>query len=293
MGIAVLTGVFVLSWLGMTVVFSLFSGSAGSGFFSSDSDKIGVVELKGVIVSPEKAIQALTSFRKNNQIAAIVLRIDSPGGAVGASQEIFDEVKRTRQTKPVVASMGSVAASGGYYAALGADKIMASRGTLTGSVGVIIKFANLSEMFKKVGYKSEVIKSGLMKNIGATDRTMTDEERQLIQDIINNVHAQFVRAVSENRALPVEQVRKLADGRIYSGEQALAAGLIDQFGNFNDAVMLAANLGGLEEELPDLVYPAEKNFSLLRFLVGEGTSAIFNDTAFSQSILSYEWSIGQ
>ena len=189
--------------------------------------------------------------------------------------------------------MGSVAASGGYYAALGADKIMASRGTLTGSIGVIIKFANLSEIFKKVGYKSEVIKSGLMKNIGATDRTMTSEERQLIQNIIDNVHEQFVQAVSENRALPVTQVRKLADGRIYSGEQALAAGLIDQFGNFNDAVMLAANLGGLEEELPDLVYPAEKNFSLLRFLVGEGGSAIFNDTAFSQPILSYEWSVAR
>lgn len=292
-GIAVLAGVFVLSWLGMTFIFSKVSNSPEPGIFGTGSGKIGVVELKGVITSPEKAIKELTSFRKNRSIAAIVLRIDSPGGAVGASQEIFEEVKRTRLKKPVVASMGSVAASGGYYAALGASQIMASRGTLTGSIGVIIKFANLAEIFKKIGYKSEVVKSGEMKDIGATSRSMTSEERQLIQDIIDNVHGQFVQAVSESRNLPLEKVRKLADGRIYSGEQALAAGLIDHFGNFNDAVMLAAQLAGLREELPDLVYPAEENFSLLRLLVGEGGNAIFGETALFHPILSYEWSVAQ
>lgn len=292
-GIAVLAGVFFLSWLGMTFIFSKVSDVPEPGIFRPGSGKIGVVELKGIILSPEKTLRELTSFRKNNRIAAIVLRIDSPGGAVGASQEIFEEVKRTRQTKPVVASMGSVAASGGYYAALGADKIMASRGSLTGSIGVIIKFANFTEIFNKIGYKSEVVKSGAMKDIGATNRTMTGQERQLIQGIIDNVHEQFIQAVSENRTLPVETVRKLADGRIYSGEQALNAGLIDQFGNFNDAVMLAAQLGGLKEILPDLIYPAEKNFSFLRFLVGEGGDAIFEGAAFSQPLLSYEWSVAQ
>lgn len=292
-GIAVLAGVFFLSWLGMTFIFSKVSDVPEPGIFRTGSGKIGVVELKGIILSPEKTLRELTSFRKNNRIAAIVLRIDSPGGAVGASQEIFEEVKRTRQTKPVVASMGSVAASGGYYAALGADKIMASRGSLTGSIGVIIKFANFTEIFNKIGYKSEVVKSGAMKDIGATNRTMTGQERQLIQGIIDNVHEQFIQAVSENRTLPVETVRKLADGRIYSGEQALNAGLIDQFGNFNDAVMLAAQLGGLKEILPDLIYPAEKNFSFLRFLVGEGGDAIFEGAAFSQPLLSYEWSVAQ
>lgn len=291
--IAVLAGVFVLSWLGMTFIFTKVSDFPEPGMFGPGSGKIGVVELKGLITSPEKAIKELTSFRKDHRIAAIVLRIDSPGGAVGASQEIFEEVKRTRQTKPVVASMGSVAASGGYYAALGADKIMASRGTLTGSIGVIIKFANLSEIFNKIGYKSEVVKSGAMKDIGATNRTMTPQERQLVQGIIDNVQEQFVQAVSASRTLPVEKVRKLADGRIYSGEQALTAGLIDQFGNFNDAVMLAAQLGGLKETLPDLIYPAEKNFSLLRLLVGEGGNAIFEGAAFSPPVLSYEWSIAQ
>ena len=240
-----------------------------------------------------KALQELTDFRQDRNIKAIVLRIDSPGGAVGASQEIFEEVKRTAREKPVVASMGSVAASGGYYAALGANEIMASRGTLTGSIGVIIKFANLAEIFEKIGYKSEVIKSGKLKNIGATDRQMTTEEKKLIQDIIDNVHEQFISAVSESRDLPMDKVRTLADGRIYSGEQALEAGLIDKFGNLTDAIMLAASLAGLKEGMPPLVYPVEENFSLLRLLVGDSGGTLFKDKSFLHPMLSYEWSITQ
>jgi len=292
-GIVVLVGVFVLSWLGMTFFFSTVSDFSESGVFGAGSGKIGVVELKGIIATPEKVLKELTSFRKNRNIAAIVLRIESPGGAVGASQEIFEEVKRTRQTKPVVASMGSVAASGGYYAALGADKIVASPGTLTGSIGVIIKFANFAEIFKKIGYKSEVVKSGKMKDLGSPGRSMTEEERQLVKDIIDNVQSQFVDAVCEGRNLPKDKVLKLADGRIFSGAQALEAGLIDQFGNFNDAVELAARLGGLKEKSPALVYPAEKDFSLLRLLVGEGGNALFDETALFHPMLSYEWNVAQ
>lgn len=290
--VAVLTGVFVFSWLGITFLFSHVGDSPEPGFFSG-AGKIGVVELKGIITSPEKIIKELTAFQKDRDIAAIVLRIDSPGGAVGASQEIFEEVKRTRETKPVVASLGSVAASGGYYAALGANEIMASPGTLTGSIGVIIKFANLAEIFEKIGFKSEVVKSGEMKDIGATNRPMTDEEKKLIQGIIDNVHGQFMEAVSKSRTLPLAKVRLLADGRVYSGEQAMAAGLIDRFGNFNDAVMLAAKLGGLKERLPELIYPAEENFSLLKLLVGEGGSALIGKTVFSHPVLSYEWNVAQ
>ncbi|MCA1765835.1 MAG: signal peptide peptidase SppA [Desulfobulbaceae bacterium] len=231
----------------------------------------------------------LTSFRKNRNIAAIVLRIESPGGAVGASQEIFEEVKRTRQVMPVVASMGSVAASGGYYAALGANKIVASPGTLTGSIGVIIKFPNFAEIFEKIGYKSEVVKSGKMKNIGSPGRSMTEAERELIQSIIDNVHGQFVNAVIEGRELPAEKVLEFADGRIFSGEQALQAGLIDRFGNFTDAVELAAKLAGLEEKLPELVYPAQKDFSLLKLLFGSRGNALFEEAVFLQPLLSYEW----
>lgn len=293
MVIAILAGVFVVAWLGMTFFYSRFSGTPEAGVFGSRAGKVGVVELKGLIATPEEAIKQLTSFRENRNIAAIVLRIESPGGAVGASQEIFEEVKRTRQVKPVVASMGSVAASGGYYAALGANRIVASPGTLTGSIGVIVKFANFAEIFKKIGYKSEVVKSGEMKNIGAPGRSMTEAERALIQAIIDNVHDQFVRAVSEGRDLPEEQVRKLADGRIFSGEQALAAGLIDQFGNFNDAVETAAALAGLKEKLPDLVYPAREDFSLLKLLFGTGGNALFEEAVQLHPVLSYEWKVSR
>ncbi|MFO7606224.1 MAG: signal peptide peptidase SppA [Desulfurivibrionaceae bacterium] len=286
--IAILAGVFVVAWFGMTFFFNFF-GSPQSGVFGAGSAKIGVVEVKGMITSSEEVIRVLTSFRKNRNIAAIVLRIESPGGAVGASQEIFEEVKRTRQVMPVVASMGSVAASGGYYAALGANKIVASPGTLTGSIGVIIKFPNFAEIFEKIGYKSEVVKSGKMKNIGSPGRSMTEAERELIQSLIDNVHSQFVNAVSEGRELPAEKVLELADGRIFSGEQALQAGLIDRFGNFTDAVELAAKLAGLEEKLPELVYPAQKDFSLLKILLGSRGSALFEEAVLFQPLLSYEW----
>lgn len=290
-GVAILGGLFIVSWVGMTFFFSSFFGGQGSGIFDAGKEKIGVVELKGMITSPEKALADLTSFRNDRSIKAIILRIDSPGGAVGASQEIFEEVKRTNQTKPVIASMGSIAASGGYYAALGARSIVASQGTLTGSIGVIIKFANLTEIFKKIGYSSEVVKSGAMKDVGSAARPMTEEEKELIQDLIDNVHNQFIKAVSASRNLPLEKVRELADGRIYSGEQALEAGLIDQFGNLNDAVMLAAKMAGLKEELPPLVYRTEENFSLLRLLVGESKMGMFKDVSFLHPVLSYEWSI--
>lgn len=292
-GVAILGVLFIVSWIGMTFFFSNFSESQASGVFSSRGGKIGVVELKGVISSPEKAISDLTSFRQDKSIKAIVLRIDSPGGAVGASQEIFKEVTRTDKAKPVIASMGSIAASGGYYAALGARTIVASPGTLTGSIGVIIKFANLTEIFKKIGYSSEVVKSGEMKDVGSSARQMTEEEKELIQGIINTVHNQFIRAISESRDIPADKVRTLADGRIYSGEQALEAGLIDQFGNLNDAVMLAAKTAGLKEEFPTLVYRTEENFSLLKLLVGESKSGVFNNVSFLHPVLSYEWSIAQ
>jgi protease-4 len=293
LGIAILAGFFVCTWLGMTFFLPLLPGTGNHDVFKAGAGKVGVVELKGMITSPEKALQELTQFRDDRSVKAIVLRIDSPGGAVGASQEIFEEVKRTSQTKPVVASMGSVAASGGYYAALGANEIMASKGTLTGSIGVIIKFANLSQIFEKIGYKSEVLKSGELKDIGSSDRQMTDREKELIQGIIDNVHEQFIAAVSESRELATEEVRKLADGRIYSGEQALEAGLIDKFGNFNDAIMLAASLAGLKKKMPPLAYPAKEDFSLLRLLVGNGGSSLFEGKTSLHPLLSYEWSLAQ
>lgn len=285
--VLVLGALFVCSWLATKVFLALFpSTEQGQEFFTSG--KIGVVEIKGLITSAEKPIRELTEFRKDRHIRAIVLRIDSPGGAVGASQEIFEEVRRTDQVKPVVASLGSIAASGGYYAALGARKVIASPGTLTGSIGVIIKFPNLTEIFDKIGYHSEIVKSGKLKDIGAMNRPMTAEEKALLQDIIDNVHQQFVSAVAKSRHLSHEQALKLADGRIFSGEQALKSGLIDQFGNFTDAIMVASKLAGMKNELPPLVYSSEKDFSLLRLLVGNSGESTLQNLSALYPTLSYE-----
>jgi len=279
--------VFLCSWLATKLYLNAFrSDEQGGEFFAGG--KIGVVDVKGLITSAEKPIRDLTEFRKDRRIRAVVLRIDSPGGAVGASQEIFEEVRKTDKVKPVVASMGSLAASGGYYAALGARKIVANPGTLTGSVGVIVKFPNLTEVFDKIGYHSEVVKSGRLKDIGAMNRPMTAEERTLLQDIIDNVHQQFVDAVVECRKLPADKVRNLADGRIFSGKQALELGLVDQLGNFTDAVMAASKLAGIQKDYPSLVHTTEKDFSLLRLLLGGSGEATLQNLTTLYPTLSYE-----
>ncbi len=289
LGLMILAGIFLLFLGGISLLFTSAVGMHDSTDLFSSKEGIGVVELKGLIVSPEETIQTLTTFRKDEKVRAILLRIDSPGGAVGASQEIFTEVQRTNKQKPVIASLGSVGASGGYYAALGAEKIIASPGTLTGSLGVVVKFSNFAELFEKIGYKSEVIKSGLMKDVGAVDRPMTEAERQLVQELIDNVHNQFVLAVAQGRNLPEETVRGLADGRIFSGEQALAAGLIDELGNFTDAVEQAASIAGLDQPEPHLIYPKEEKYSLFNLITGQLKQQALNSLLEYLPVLSFEW----
>lgn len=293
----ILTGCLLLGllmvafWGGITFfVGSLFRPSKAELFHGKEA--IGVIELNGVIIAADETIAQLTEFRKQENIRAIVLRIDSPGGAVGASQELYEEVKRTDKVKPVVASMASVAASGGLYAALGARKIVANPGTLTGSMGVILKFANLEELFQKIGYKSEVVKSGRLKDIGSPSRPITAEEREMLQAMIDDVHSQFIKAVAESRKLPEEAVRAIADGRIFSGAQAKELKLIDQFGNLNDAVLLAASLAGLDPKtMPELIYPEEHEFSLFSLLAGETGQALLNKTRLQTPVLAYEWAV--
>jgi protease IV len=288
LGLLILGVIFLLFWGGMTLFLArVLSPDRGELFRGKEA--VGVVEIRGLIVSPEETIRQLTAFRRNEGIKAILLRIDSPGGAVGASQEIYAEVKRTSEVKPVVASMASVAASGGFYAALGAEKIFANPGTLTGSIGVIVKFANLQELFEKVGYKSEVIKSGKLKDIGSPDRELSPDERQMLQGVIDSVHRQFVADVAASRNLPEEQVAELADGRIFSGETARELGLIDELGNFTDAVKLAAALGGLKTETPHLVYPEKRGFSLLELVAGGEKAELFGRFLRTGPILAYEW----
>jgi protease-4 len=234
-------------------------------------EKVGVVEIQGVIADAKPIVSQLKKFRKNEAVKAIVLRIDSPGGGVGPSQEIYSEVKKTTGEKKIVVSMGAIAASGGYYVAAAADHVVANPGTITGSIGVVMEFANVEELFKKIGLSAYVIKSGEYKDVGSPLRKMTPKERKLLQGFIDNVYEQFVTAVAEGRQMPVKEVRAIADGRIFSGEQAHKLGLLDSLGSMEDAIALAAQLGGIEGE-PSVVYAEKKKFSLLEFLLGSRVS---------------------
>ena len=290
LGIFVLTGIFFLFLGGISLLFSAIISQSHNGDIFSKKQGVGIIELNGLIVSSEQILKNLTSFRNDPNVKSIILRIDSPGGSVGAAQEIFEDVKRTNEVKPVVASMGSLGASGGYYAALGAEKIIANPGTMTGSIGVIVKFPNLEGLFEKVGYKTEVVKSGAMKDVGAPNRPLSDKERALLQGLIDNVFNQFVKAVAESRGMPEETVKELADGRIFSGEQAFEAGLIDGLGNFTDAVSMAAELGGLDPEQPELIYPSEeRRFSLLSLLTSNYEQSFLEGFMPEYPILSFEW----
>ncbi len=230
-------------------------------------EKVGVVQIRGIIADPRPVIVQLKRFRKNDNIKAIVLRIDSPGGGVAPSQEIHSEVKKTTRFKKVVASMGAIGASGGYYVAAAADHIMANPGTITGSIGVIMEFANVEELLEKIGISAVVIKSGDYKDMGSPLRKVTPEERDLLQGFTDNVHQQFVAAVAEGRRLSEETVRAIADGRILSGEQAQKLGLLDSLGSLEDAIKKAAELGGIKGE-PSVVYGEKKRFSMLEFILG-------------------------
>ncbi len=287
-GFLLLGMLLIFFWGGITFFVGSLGRSPQADIFGA-AQGVGIVEITGVIVSADEIIADLVELRENDRVKALVLRIDSPGGTVGASQEIFEEVKRTNKLKPVVASMGSIAASGGLYASLGAAKIVANPGTMTGSMGVILKFPNLEELFGKIGYRSEVVKSGRMKDIGSAERPMTEDERKMLQGVIDNVHEQFVQAVATSRSLPELEVRKLADGSIFSGEQALGLGLIDRLGNFTDAVLLAASLANLGEELPDLIYPKKQDFSFLKMLLGERGESLLNGKILQTPVLAYEW----
>lgn len=228
-------------------------------------EKVGVVEIVGVIADARETLEQLKRFREDDDIKAIVIRVDSPGGVVGPSQEIYRAVARTRTVKNVVASMGAVAASGGYYAVAGADGIVANPGTITGSIGVIMEYTNFQDLLDKIGLTPVVIKSGAFKDTGSPMREMKPEEEALLKDFVDSLHEQFVSAIAEGRRLDIEKVRQLADGRIYTGEKAKDLGLVDRIGNLEDAVEWAGRLAGIEGEIAT-VYPPKRRMSLLHLL---------------------------
>jgi protease-4 len=214
--------------------------------------KVALVRIEGPIMDSKDAVDELKDYMDDSSIKAIILRLDSPGGAVAPSQEIYSEVKKAAAKKKVVVSMGSIAASGGYYIASAASRIIANPGTLTGSIGVIMEIPNLEGLMSKIGIKTEVIKSGKNKDIGSMFRSMKPEERQLLQAVMDDVHEQFIRAVAAGRHMKIEDVRKIADGRVFTGEQAVKVGLVDQLGTLEDATTVAADLAGIQGE-PEVV----------------------------------------
>jgi protease-4 len=259
----IVIGVVMVFFVGAIIALTLLFRREAPSF--AVGDRVGVVEVNGVISNSKGVIQEIRYFVEDDGVKAIVLRIDSPGGGVGASQEIYREVVKAKKVKPVVASFGGVAASGGYYIACGTDKIMANPGTITGSIGVVMQFANLEELFKKIGYKGYVIKSGTYKDVGSPFREMTPEEKELLQEVIDTVHQQFIKAVAEGRKLPLEKVAAIADGRIFSGEQARDLGLVDEMGNLEDTIDMAARMAGIKGK-PVVIYPRKRKPSLLDYL---------------------------
>ena len=228
-------------------------------------EKVAVIPVNGLISDSESTIEQLKRFVKDDSIKAIVLRINSPGGGVAPSQEIYEEVKKARAKKPVIASMGALAASGGYYIACAAQRVYANPGTITGSIGVIMPFMNVKDLVEKIGLKGMTVKSGAFKDIGSPLRDMTPREQELLQAVVDNVHLQFVNAVADGRNLDRNDVLRIADGRIFTGEQAKELGLVDVLGNLEDAVADAGKLGKISGE-PKVVTPPKKKISFLELL---------------------------
>ncbi|MFH1223420.1 MAG: signal peptide peptidase SppA [Pseudomonadota bacterium] len=261
----VLMTILAISSLILILVFlSLISvyRAASPGSIMS-KDEIGVLEIKGIIMDSDDVLKKIKDLKDRDSVKAVVVRIDSPGGGISAAQEIYHELKNLDKIKPVIASFSSVAASGGYYVALGARTIFANEGSLTGSIGVIMQLANLERLYQFIKISPITIKSGKFKDIGNAARPMTLEEKALLQRLSDDMHAQFKAAVSMERKLPISIVNSFADGRVFSGLEAQQLKLVDTIGTFNDAVQYAVKLSKANEKA-ELYYPDEEENSILR-----------------------------
>lgn len=242
----------------------------------SGGEKVALIKIVGGIYDSKPILSQLDKIEESKAVKAVVLRLETPGGAVAASQEIYRKLKYLRDEKgiPIVASMGNVAASGGYYVALGADTIIANPGTITGSIGVIASIFQYQRLFEKLGVSVETVKSGKFKDTGSPFRGMTGEEREYLQSLIDDTYDQFVHAVAEGRNLEVAEVELLADGRVYTGRQAKELGLIDILGGLDEAIQVAGELGGISGK-PQVVELAKKKLTLLDILLSDLEEIIF------------------
>jgi protease-4 len=279
----------ILFFLVAFLIAVFLSGEEG---ITDGGTKIGVIAIEGVIASEltERTVRQLTKYGDDSSVKAIILRIDSPGGGVASSQEIYEAIRRVRSGgKLVVASMGSVAASGGYYIACVTDRIFANAGTVTGSIGVIVQLANASELLHKVGIESTVITSGPYKDSGNPTRTLRPEERLVFQALVDDVYQQFIEAVAHGRNLPLDEVRQAADGRIYTGRQAKDLRLIDELGSLHDAITYAAASVGTVGK-PKLVQEGKERLWWLRFFFESLTGALmWPPFSKVEAVLQYRW----
>ena len=263
----------LFAFLGLT--WYAFQGEQGASF--SSGPRVGVVEVTGVISDSKKTLKELREFADADSIKAIVVRVDSPGGSVGPSQEIYEALRKLHGKKHVVVSMGSVAASGGFYIACAGEKIFANPGTLTGSIGVIFTFYNVQGLLKWAGVQVAPLTAGKMKDAGSPYREMTPDERAYFRGVLDDVHEQFIQAVANGRSLTVEQVKPVADGRIMTGRQAKDLKLVDEMGGLEDAVAEAGRMGGIKGQ-PKMEYPRRER-RLFAQLFGEDTQSLFEGVA--------------
>ncbi|GMT43170.1 MAG: multidrug transporter [bacterium] len=284
-GFVILAGLAAV-FVALVTFLPLFGESKGISL-SIGKDKIGLVEIFGPIMSSAKAVGQIKKYADDRSIKGILVHIDSPGGAVAPSQEIYNCLLEARKKKKVVASMGTLAASGGYYIAVGADRIVANPGTITGSIGVIMGFMDMRGLMSKLGIETIVVKSGQYKDIGYGARPFTDADRKVMQEVINDVYLQFVETVAKERNMEIKAVKKIADGRIFSGRQSMKLGMIDQLGGYRDALDLLSELAGIDGE-PVIVKEKEK-FSLFKELLDSKLGWLWEKTPLASPGLYYLW----
>ena len=269
-----------LSLFGFLFILYLAVQSGDSMSAIGADDRVGVVEVMGPIADSKKTIEELREFADADRIKAIVVRVDSPGGAVGPSQEIFDTILSIREKKTVLVSMGSMAASGGFYIACAGEKVFANPGTLTGSIGVIMQVPNVAGVLKWAGVEMNTITAGKLKDSGSPYREMTAEERAYFQSVLSDVHEQFITSVARGRGLDDKAVRPYADGRVFSGRQAREWKLVDELGGLEAAVAEAGRMAKISGK-PEIEYPREKRKLLMELLGADEPGALLKKVAAS------------
>jgi protease-4 len=273
--------IFVIMVMTLSRLLDTEDRSSGISEILDYGNKIGVISIEGTILTCDETLKELRKFRKKSSVRAILLRINSPGGTVAPAQEIYREIEKIRKKKPVVASIETVGASAAYYIASSADRIVCSKGSITGSIGVIMMLPDIHKVIEKIGVSVNVIKAGAFKDIGSGIKPLDDQERDILQNFAKEVHEQFISDVLQGRKGKIEEdkLRDIADGRFFTGQSAKGLGLVDSMGNFYDAVKVAANLGGIKGE-PELEYPKKRWNSYLDLFMDSASKSLIKGMEF-------------